>query len=55
MTIEYKSIEFQVWRRQDGKWEWAVPELNISGRHSDENSAAADAKIFIDRWFERLH
>ena len=48
-------MEFQVWRRKDGKWEWAVPELKIGGRRLDENRAAADAKTFIDRWFERLN
>jgi hypothetical protein len=55
VTSEYKSMEFQVWRRKDGKWEWAVPELNIGGRHPDEARAVAEAKSFIDHWFDRLH
>jgi hypothetical protein len=55
MTTEYKSMEFQVWRRKDGKWEWAIPELNIGGRDPDEARAVEEAKSFIDHWFERLH
>jgi len=54
MTTEYKSMEFRVWRHTDGKWEWSVPELNIAGRAKNEKRAVADAKAFIDHWFERL-
>ena len=54
MTDEYKSMEYQVRRHTDGKWEWRVPELNIGGRALEECRAVADAKAFIDHWFERL-
>ena len=48
MATEYKSMEFQVWRHADEKWEWSVPELNIGGRARDEGRAVQDAKAFID-------
>jgi len=32
MITEYKSMEFQVRRHPDGKWEWTIPKLNIGGQ-----------------------
>jgi hypothetical protein len=55
MTTEYKSMEFQVRRHPDGKWEWTIPKLNIGGLHTDEHRAVSDAKASIDHWLERLN
>jgi hypothetical protein len=55
MTTEYKNMQYEVRRLEEGGWEWTIPKLNVSGRHVDEHRAVAEAKASIDYWLQRLH